>query len=289
MGSFYQYLSEKQIKNEISLFGFSDVSKWEAETEFAVSPEFYPMNIFPEAETAVVIGVPVLLPILETTPSVYYNEHYKTLNSYLDSKALELSFYLNDHSFPAIPIPRDGYSGISALQKNPAAAFSHKHAAYHAGLGSFGQNNTLLTPEYGPRVRFTTVLTAATTDDLGFFELKSDFFESKNEENKKIQKATESLCIQCMACAKHCPANAVSKDKTKPYPKSKIDKMKCVEYNEKLGKNGISPCGVCIKVCPIGEDRKHFNRKNIGIYNENQTPDNKLLNSWEHVRKYGTK
>lgn len=279
MISFYQYLSEKQKQNEIPLFGFSDVLKWENETDFPVLPEFYPTNVFQESRTAIVIGVPVLLPILETTPSVYYNEHYKTLNSYLDSKALELSFYLNNQSLPSIPIPRDGYSGISALKKDPTAAFSHKHAAYHAGLGSFGQNNTILTPEFGPRVRFTTILTAASLNELGVFE----------KENEEKMTSNKNLCSQCMACAKHCPANAISNDKTRPYPKSKIDKMKCVEYNEKLGKNGISPCGICIKVCPIGNDRKHFNRKNIEIYNEKQKTNEKLLKSWEHVRKYGAK
>lgn len=36
-----------------------------------------------------------------------------------------------------------------------------RHAPYLAGLGSFGVNNVLLTPEFGPRVRFASVFTTA--------------------------------------------------------------------------------------------------------------------------------
>ena len=57
--------------------------------------------------------------------------------------------------------PGDGYFGIKALLKNPVAFFSHRHAAFLAGLGNFGVNNMLLTPEYGPRVRFGSVFTSA--------------------------------------------------------------------------------------------------------------------------------
>ncbi|WNY23082.1 hypothetical protein MmiHf6_03810 [Methanimicrococcus hongohii] len=308
MTSFYRFLSEKQAKSEIPLFGFASVSEWEKETKYPVPPEFFPNNIYPEVETAIVIGVPVILPIIETTPSVYYNEHYHTLNAYLDSQALQISYFLNQKSMPTVPIPRDGYAGINALKKNPAAAFSHKHAAYHAGLGSFGRNNVILTKEYGPRVRFTTILTAASTEELGVpesvqaSELKA--FELKASETKK-----QNLCIDCMACARMCPAGAITDDKSKPYPISRIDKTKCTNHSGELGLEGISPCGVCIKVCPIGEDRILFNRKNISIYNEkskneksknennenknnkNENDENKekLMNAWDHVRSYGTK
>ncbi len=283
MSSFYQFLSEKQEKSEIPLFGFAPVSEWENETKYPVSSDFFPTNIFPEAETAIVIGVPVTLPIIETTPSVYYNEHYHTLNAYLDAEALKLSFFLNRHSMPAVPVPRDGYAGIAALKRNPKAAFSHKHAAYHAGLGAFGRNNVLLTAEYGPRVRFTTILTSASADDLGI---------PGSVLSKKSGTKNQTLCINCMACARLCPAGAVSNDKNKPYPVSRIDKTKCTDYSGDLGLKGISPCGVCIKVCPVGKDRTLYNRKNIQIYTKNVSDsvnNQKIVDSWEHIRRYGTK
>lgn len=281
--SFYRLLLEKQKRYEIPLFGFAGISEWENEKEYPVPPEFYPASIYPEAKTAIVIGVPVILPILETTPSIYYNEHYRVLNAHLDSEALKLSFYLNDHFALTIPTPRDGYSGMAALKKDPTGAFSHKHAAYHAGLGAFGRNNTLLTPKYGPRVRFTTILTSASLNELGVPEETA----IKTAEMKK-----RKLCIECMACARHCPAGAISNDKTQPYPKSKINKMNCVDYSGELGAKGVAPCGVCIKVCPVGDDRKHFRREKIQIYGENapNTDENrKITESWAHIRRYGTK
>ena len=39
------------------------------------------------------------------------------------------------------------------------AMFSHKMAAHLAGLGWIGKSCLLVTPQYGPRVRWTTVLT----------------------------------------------------------------------------------------------------------------------------------
>jgi epoxyqueuosine reductase QueG len=39
--------------------------------------------------------------------------------------------------------------------------FSHRHAATRAGLGEFGYNNIVLTPQFGPRQRFNSVITDA--------------------------------------------------------------------------------------------------------------------------------
>ena len=45
-----------------------------------------------------------------------------------------------------------------------------------------------------------------------------------------------------------------------------------------------SPCGICIKVCPVGIDRKIFKREDMSIYNK----DSKYKKSWDHVKKYGS-
>ncbi|WNY27121.1 epoxyqueuosine reductase [Methanolapillus ohkumae] len=287
MKTLYQFLLEKQKNHLLPVFGFAETKLWELEKKYPIHPDFFPENIFPLAKTAIVIGVPVNLPILETTPSVYYNEHYKTLNAFLDHQALEISLFLNEENMPSMPVSRDGYAGISALLKNPVAAFSHKHAAYHAGLGTFGRNNVILTKKYGPRIRFTTVLTAAALDELGVDQSGVGQIPAQPE---------MELCIECLLCARLCPKGAICGDKEIPYPQSKIDKQKCTAQSEYLANRGISPCGVCIKVCPIGEDRKAFGRTNIRIYddeNENITKtgmdESKWIRSWNHIRKYGKK
>ena len=85
------------------------------------------------------------------------------MNNLLDEKAYEIANYLTRKGYPSIHLPRDGYGDIDVLIKRPLAFFSHKHAAFLAGLGSFGLNNVLLTPEFGPRVRFTSMFTTAKT------------------------------------------------------------------------------------------------------------------------------
>src|SRR3990170_4701477 len=152
----------------IPLVGFAPVDRWKNPPEELqnvllpwIPEDFWPQSIYPEAKTVIVIGLPVSLPIVETAPSIYYYELYSTVNSMLDSKAYEIANFLNEKGFSSIYLPRDGYGNIKILIDKPFAFFSHKHAAYLAGLGSFGHNNVLLTPQYGPRVRFTSIFTSA--------------------------------------------------------------------------------------------------------------------------------
>lgn len=287
MTTFYKHLVRKKKKNILPLIGFADAKAWETETKYPISPEFYPTNIFPETRTVVVIGIPVVLPVLETTPSVYYNEHQNNLNAVLESEIIRLSSFLNAAGFASMPTARGGYSEMSVLIEKPAAAFSHRHAAYHAGLGAFGRNNVFLTKKYGPRIRFATVLTAATQEELGV--------PAKYQKKRLLRKekfARKSICIECMACTRFCPVGALSDDPAQPYPVSKTDKSRCAAYLDRLGKQGTSRCGVCIKVCPVGADRILFDRKNISIYEPDPCGDEKqkkLSDAWNHVRAYGTK
>lgn len=256
----------------IPLVGFAPVERWSSppqELPNVLSPwipeEFWPQSIYPEAKTVIVIGLPVSLPIVETAPSIYYHELYKTVNSMLDSKAYEISNYLNEKGFGAIYLPRDAYGDIKILIDKPFAFFSHKHAAYLAGLGSFGHNNVLLTPQFGPRVRFTSIFTTA--------KIKGDIIK------------TEDLCTHCLLCVKNCPVGAIPKTGDFPPP---VDKKTCAIRSTELRDEYRSPCGICIKVCPVGHDRVLFGRNNIAIYSKSKK-FGKYHNAWEHVRKYGNK
>ena len=126
-----------------------------------------------------------------------------------------------------MPVPRDGYGSIRVLLERPVAFFSHRHAAYLAGLGSFGVNNVLLTAAFGPRVRFASILTAAELPPDPVFE--------------------EDLCTRCMRCVEECPAGALEPG---DYPASLTDKRACAERAADLFGRHVSPCGRCIAVCP---------------------------------------
>jgi len=251
---------------DVPMMGVAPAERW-ATPRFQpwIPEEFHPRSIWPEARSVVVIGLPVDLPILETTPSIYYHELYKTVNALLDHAAYRLARFLDREGHPSLYLPRDGYGAISVLRTKPFAFFSHRHAAYLAGLGSFGVNNMLLTPEYGPRVRFTTVLTTA--------ELPPD----------EVMDA--ELCVRCMRCARSCPVNVLEE---KDYPAGLARKEACAAYNDKLWERHISPCGVCIKVCPVGSDRQRFGRNSPDLY-EDEVKHAQLHRAWQHVRAYGGK
>lgn len=257
---------KKCAQLDIPMVGVASVERWTTPLfEPWIPEEFHPQSIFPECKSVIVIGLPVSLPVIETTPSIYYHELYRTINIMLDQYGYRLSGLLNSRGHTSVFVPRDGYGDISVLMEKPLAFFSHKHAAFLAGLGNFGVNNTLLTKEYGPRVRFTSIFTSAI--------LTPDFV------------LDDRLCIRCMDCANGCPVGAIDEI---DYPGGIINKNLCTGYSEKLRNRYISPCGICIKVCPVGEDRVHFRREDTSLYtNPEKYP--KYHNAWEHVRRYGGK
>ncbi len=68
-------------KMEIPLVGVASVEQWKEPPYLPWMPEeFYPQSIYPEARSVIVIGLPVSLPVLETSPSIYYRELYNTVN-----------------------------------------------------------------------------------------------------------------------------------------------------------------------------------------------------------------
>ena len=175
---------------DIPLVGFAAADRWdEPMFEPRVPEQFRPGFIVPGTKTVIVIGLPVFLPVIETAPSIYYHELYKTVNGLLDDNAYRISLSLNREGFSAVPVPRDGYGSLGVLKEQPSAFFSHRHAAVLAGLGTFGINNTVLTREFGPRVRFASIFTDA--------EMPPD------------PVMTDSLCNHCMRCIDICPVNAL--------------------------------------------------------------------------------
>lgn len=251
------------------LVGFAPVERWDEAGE--VPPDFRPRAIWPPARTVIVMGMEMPLPIVETTPSILHKELYDTSNRELDQLAYVLTRHLNRLGHASFFFPRDGYGTLKALRENNLAAFSHVMAAKYAGLGTIGANHNLLTPEFGPRVRLVSVFTSAS--------LPPD------------PVMVEELCIQCEACAKCCPKKAISMRRDRVI--GDYDKTACLEMHEELTLRRCYPCGICTKVCPVGQDRLLYKQKGVmkKYLKEAEAlaknPDDPEYKSWSHVRKYG--
>jgi len=252
------------------LVGFAPVKRWEEAGE--VPREFWPQSLWAPAQTVIVIGMQMPLPIVETTPSILHEELYNTCNRELDSLAFNLVRFLNRQGYASYYFTRDGYGSLKILKKRMYAAFGHVAAARYAGLGNIGLSHNLLTPEFGPRVRLISVFTSLIL-----------------EPDPMIAKA---LCIQCGACAKCCPKNALIPREDQLL--ADYDKLACADMAAELTRRRCYPCGICTKVCPIGKDRSLYRQKGYAqkYLQEEQAlaanPDDPDYQSWTHVRKYGS-
>lgn len=218
----------------VGIFGFANPEDWNTDPVVSanVPPERRPLSIMPDARTVIVFAVPVSRTIIETAPSIYYRCHYDTLNEKLDSISQRVVMELELLGHRSAYLPRDGYNGVTGASA-VRSFFSHKHAAYLAGLGTFGVNSTILTPQYGPRVRLASVLTDAEFPEYG-------------------HPMEEELCTQCGLCSRMCPTGAIGELR---YPHSRIDKDRCSSRSAELRVTRTYPCGKCIAVCPVGRDR----------------------------------
>jgi epoxyqueuosine reductase QueG len=252
-----------------TLIGFAPVDRWTEAGE--VPPAYRPDSIWRLAKTVVVVGVPMLLPIVESTPSINYQEMYNASNVLLDQIAFRLSVFLNGRGFPAIPIPRDGYGNLEILLKKMPASFSHVYAGKYAGMGTVGFSHNLINPQFGPRARYVSVFTAA--------EIEGDPVIAKD------------LCKNCKMCARLCPAGALSASAER-LP-ADFDAIACTRHHQTLVSQTRWPCGVCLKVCPIGEDRKLYQRTSVAEYLREaealqKDPQDPQYRHLTHLRTHGS-
>jgi O-acetylhomoserine (thiol)-lyase len=254
-----QKIRREAKKLGMNLTGFANAGRWEEYGE--IDRAFFPASIWPWSRTVIVMGVQIFLPMLETTPSIVYSELYNTTNRLLDEAAYRVAAFLNTLGFRAFFFPRDGYGDISVLVEKPQAAFSHVIAGRYAGLGAIGLNHTLLTREYGPRVRLVSVISDA--------EVAPD---------KVVE---DNFCLGCGLCEKHCPVKAFSPPPQRRqcggFVVAEMDKHKCAAYHQRLKNEFRYPCGVCTRVCPVGRDREVYGNASV-------TPE-----GISHCRSFGSR
>jgi epoxyqueuosine reductase QueG len=100
-------------------------------------------------------------------------------------------------------------------------AFQFTPAMYLAGIGQMGFNCSILTPEFGPRIWITAIIT---TKDL--------------PPGQPIEPVLYEECKDCKECVKRCPSTSLD-------GKGWKNVFRCAAYG---------CCGTCLSVCPIGNE-----------------------------------
>jgi len=198
----------------------------------------------------------------------YYNDELSL--TFLEEVSLELVYWLEDAGYPAIIVPPTHvdpwhYDGDPARHRE--TLLSLPHAAVEAGLGTLGLNLQLLTPEFGPRVVLTAVLSS--------LPVECD------------PPRAQALCLgpQCGRCLKACPGDVIGQwerdweacdryrsphgfAQLSDYLGRVIDEPDSRKQKEMLrsedsfnlwqsilrGAGVITGCRRCADVCPVGAD-----------------------------------
>jgi epoxyqueuosine reductase len=217
-----------------------------------------PADLLPGARSVVVLGVQLLESVsgwnrLFRNSAIYRTEEqriavaerhfygrsgYETVNLFLEQLGLRTALRLEAEGHRSMYFPATFAHHAPIMEKIPGyhAPFSHRHAAVRAGLGEFGLNNLVLTPRFGPRVRFMSVITAAPLEPDPLL--------------------AEKLCLgaSCRLCVEACQVSALRPieglDESRVFldMPTVVDKPACYFKHDR----GADCWGFCIDVCPVG-------------------------------------
>ena len=218
------------------------VAEAEAFREFPKKPQ--PSKFVPDAKSVVIIGMP-------NTPELYATAAKPELAEIFRSGSEDVGRAEKDTGKPpagaeryyigeeqailtqevsliayktARKLHREGYQAFyfAPFKQEPrfrTAAFYFTPAMYLAGMGQMGLNCSILTPEYGPRIWVTTLITNK--------ELPA---------GQPIGPLYYEGCKSCKECVKHCPSKSLD-------GKGWKNVFRCASYG---------CCGTCLAVCPVG-------------------------------------
>ena len=236
----------KDIKHAAKAFGAAMVGITQFDERWLYSKKFSDMSKrskpqeIPEGLNSVIVVAQAMdYELIKTVPSALSGAATGLGYSHDAMVVLSLAQYIRNLGYQAIASMNDSALAIPLAIK--------------AGLGEYGRNGLLITPEYGPRVRLGKVFTN--------MPLAHD---------RPIQFGVKAFCERCRKCSNSCPVSAIAKAAPSSEPlnesnirgvkKWTVDGEKCFSYWAAQN----SDCSICIRVCPYNKDyRKWWNR--IGI------------------------
>jgi epoxyqueuosine reductase len=160
-----QEVKERALKMGADLAGIASVERFEHAPEDG-KPNYY----MSDAKSVIVIATRILEGICDVfgsfekegkTISPYFWYGYSQLNWANSWIAIQLGKLLEDKGYKAIPFPPTGINYRHLDTNEDIPDFYNKHAAVAAGLGEFGLNRLLLTPQFGAHQRLIPIITNA--------------------------------------------------------------------------------------------------------------------------------
>ncbi|MBO8170132.1 MAG: epoxyqueuosine reductase [Thermoanaerobacteraceae bacterium] len=225
----------REIKEFLLNQGADLVGVAAAESLFGAPEGYRPNDYLPRARSVISFAYALNRGAVLALPKSRneYMLEFEHANAFLNGLGHRGARFLERKGFTSIAFPATASIGDATRLKGD---LSNKHAAVAGGLGLFGLNNLLLTPQFGCRVRLGAIVTEA--------ELIPD---------KPLE---ENPCNLCGKCIKACPVDALQGWKNAYSPKEgwSMDKEKCYHYIfvQLAGKR----CGMCIASCPVSNGKK---------------------------------
>jgi reductive dehalogenase len=184
----------------------------------------------------VVIGQSMDHGLIQTAPSALSGTATGLGYSQDAAVLLAIAQYIRNLGYQAVPTMND-----SALAIPLALA---------AGLGEYGRHGLVITPEFGPRLRFGKIFT-----------------DMPLAHDRPVSFGVNEFCEQCDRCAGACPARAIphgepvsvalNESGLTGVRKWSVDGEACFGYWSKIN----SDCAICVRVCPYNRDySKSWNR-----------------------------
>ncbi len=158
---------------------------------------------------------------VEDGPTPLYVHVYRHANYLLDRAAFDLALALQAAGWRALPVP----ASQIVDESGPRGLVSHRLLGQAAGLGWIGRSRLLVSPDFGARMRYASVLTDAPYPP---------------------GEPVEDGCGDCRRCIELCPADAV-KESSREFD-IEVCREKLVEFGKRPSATAAL-CGICVKAC----------------------------------------